>query len=751
MDETLHDTDPFTHPVDRFRALWKVGRPDVVAFVAAGGLAPDDITDVLRFDQQERWRAGEDVPVEWYLEHFPQLAADPDGVKVLIYGEVVARTERGEHPALADFLLRFPEHAEFLQLQWEVHTALENAAVTSTMTFEDRLPPRTSQPPPVVPGYEIEAEVGRGAVGVVYRARQAAINRLCALKVVAGGQQAWTEKLKRFFEEGRSIARLRHPNIVGIYDLGTHETGPFMALEWVGGGTLADRIAKKPFSPIEAAKLTATLARAVGHAHQNGIIHRDLKPANILLTETEEPKIADFGLAKYLHGDSDLSTIRGRPVGTPTYMSPEQTRGLRPLTPAVDVYGLGVILYEMLTRRVPHAGATIGDTLRLVATQKPIPPRELNASVPPDLETIVLKCLSKDPTQRYQNGHELADDLGRFLAGESIAARPIGPVGRAGRHLIKNRRRAAAIVFAGILGVLAVAVSIVGMVWLHNELRWAKLAEQELIKQLNDTYEAKNKLRLWEWRTLVSEAQAIRKSGRPGQRHAALAKLTAARAMLDERVDAPSVAEDLMFLRTEAIACLALPDVDVDVGEFLPPGVFYRDASANGSLPKMLATSPDGRLGLTTDRSHTIRLWDLQAGRPMFSTSGQLGPIPFHADGRTLTVQSDKGPLRFHITLPTCYRMRRGPVPMTFSEQIRSSNNQYAAVSSGYGAIEIRHIATGAAIARLEIPEPTRLQPTAFDTELEAVGIDTRTIHSWDIPALRSELAARRLDWSDPE
>ena len=756
MRDTLPDEAPAAaDPVEQFRLLWQAGgRPDVAAFLAgAGGLPPDAVVDVLRLDQQERWRRGDEVPAEWYLDQFPQVAADPDGAFVLVYGEVLARTERGERPALTDFVLRFPQFAEFLSLQWEVHDALENAKHSSTLTFEGPPPAPTAPVGPAVPGYEVEEEVGRGAVGVVYRARQAAINRPCALKVVMEGQLARPDKLIRFLEEARVIARLKHPNIVGIYDLGTHETGPFMALEWVGGGTLADRVAAGPLDPAEAARLAATLARAAGYAHEKGVIHRDLKPANVLMTEAGEPKIADFGLAKHLHAANPGGTaLPGQPVGTPTYMAPEQTGGKGEVTPAADVYSLGAVLYELLTGRVPLAGASIEDTLRLVAGQEPVPPRELNAKVPRDLETVCLKCLEKDPKKRYPDGHALADDLGRFLAGEPIAARPIGPAGRAVRWLARHPRWAVAAALAAALTLTAAAGLVGGLVRLAEERRRAELAEQAAVARLTEEQKAKAETREQRWQGLVSEARAVRRGGRAGQRTEALAKLKEARAVLaGPAADARPAAGDLAVIRDEAIACLALPDVESADGP-IPPLVF--DRGRGEGMPASARMSRDGRLGVSADPADAIRVWDVPAGRPILSVPGRLiDGGPFGSDDPALEFDFDGRPVRLRIILPAGYRVlareATGPPP----DRLVSPDGKTAAVGSGYGLIDLRDAGTGKVLARLEAPEPTRLRPAKFDrdgTVLEAVGVESRAVHVWDLGVIRAELKALDLDWDGP-
>jgi serine/threonine protein kinase len=277
---------------------------------------------------------------------------------------------------------------------------------------------------PSVPGYEIIEVLGRGGMGVVYKARHLALKRVVALKMVLAGDHAGSEQLARFRREAETVAQLRHLNIVQVYDVGEADGLPYLSLEFVEGGSLSRKLASSAMPPPEAAGLVAMLAEAVEVAHRAGIIHRDLKPSNVLLTADGTPKITDFGLAKRL-GEERL-TMAGAVLGTPSYMAPEQAEGRADaFGPATDVYALGGILYELLTGRSPFRGSTLIETLEQVRHQEPNPPRQLNSHVPIDLELICLKCLRKEPTDRYPTAAALADDLRRFQMGNAIMARPL--------------------------------------------------------------------------------------------------------------------------------------------------------------------------------------------------------------------------------------------------------------------------------------------------------------------------------------
>ncbi len=343
---------------------------------------------------------------------------------------------------------------------------------------------------PRVDGYELLGELGRGGMGVVYKAREISLNRVVALKMILSGDHAEPHLLARFRSEAEAVARLQHPNIVQIYHVGDAQGLPYFSLEFVDGGSLEDQIAAKPQPPRRAAEMVEALARAVAYAHEHGVIHRDLKPANVLLhkeeggrTETAPrrgpsfipppssfvPKITDFGLAKQVDEKEGGRTIAGTVMGTPNYMAPEQAMG-DPVGPSADQYALGAILYEMLTGRPPFMGATPLDTMRQVVAQDPVPPARLQPKLPRDLDTICLKALHKDPRRRYASAEALAGDLRRFLAGEPILARPT-TVWERGVKWARRRPAAAALV---LVSLVAIFVVVIGGIVYNARLRDAR-------------------------------------------------------------------------------------------------------------------------------------------------------------------------------------------------------------------------------------------------------------------------------------
>ncbi|HEX8202840.1 MAG TPA: protein kinase, partial [Isosphaeraceae bacterium] len=317
---------------------------------------------------------------------------------------------------------------------------------------------------PKVDGYEIHDELGRGGMGIVYKARHVALNRLVALKMALPGVTVAPEAQERIRLEAEAVAHLQHPNIVQIYEAGSQDGRRYFSLEFVPGGTLARKLGGDPQPSDAAARMVRTLARAVHAAHGRGVVHRDLKPANVLLAEDGTPKIADFGLAKRLDVAEGLS-LSGEVKGTPSYMAPEQAAGkTREVGPAADIHALGAILYKMLTGRPPFKAATIEATLAQVIDQEPVPPGRLLPRLPRDVETICLKCLEKDPSRRYATAEALAEDLRRFLDGEPIVARPVGAAARA---LKWARRRPAEAALVAVL-TLAVPGALIGVL-VHRE------------------------------------------------------------------------------------------------------------------------------------------------------------------------------------------------------------------------------------------------------------------------------------------
>ena len=305
---------------------------------------------------------------------------------------------------------------------------------------------------PTVTGYELLDELGRGTTGVVYKARQKALNRLVAVKMILAGKHTSAEQLVRFETEARAVAALKHPNIVQIYDLGESDGLPFLSLEFVDGASLDVVINGTPQPPRDGVELIERLARGIDAAHAKGIVHRDLKPANVLVSSDGTPKITDFGLAKELESTSS-QTRSGSQIGTPSYMAPEQAL-CETYGPSVDIYALGAILYEMLVGRPPFLGASPYETTLLVVNEEPVRPSLLVSKVPADVETICLKCLQKDSDRRYVDAVALAEDCRRFLAGEPILARPTSAAERLWRWCRRNPRTAG--LAAAVIGLLAV-------------------------------------------------------------------------------------------------------------------------------------------------------------------------------------------------------------------------------------------------------------------------------------------------------
>jgi eukaryotic-like serine/threonine-protein kinase len=360
-------------------------------------------------------------------------------------------------------------------------------------TREQTEPSRFSRSPAPA-GYEILGELGRGGMGVVYQARQTKLNRLVALKMILAGGHASPAALARFRAEAEAVAALQHPNVVQVYDYGEHDGLPYFAMEFVPGGTLAARVHDRPLPAREAAALMAGIADGVQAAHTVGIVHRDLKPENVLLVNDQcpmtkdqprsadfghsvRPKVTDFGLAKKVD-TADGLTATGAVLGTPGYMAPEQAAGAgKTADVRTDVYGLGAILYRILTGRPPFQAATMTEILMQVMVEEPVPPARLNPGVPADLETVCLKCLEKEPSRRYQTAAELAGDLRRFLDGLPVTARRVSTIGRARRWARRNPMIAGLAAGLALVLVTGTVVSTTFAVRAHN---WSVAARDEL-------------------------------------------------------------------------------------------------------------------------------------------------------------------------------------------------------------------------------------------------------------------------------
>jgi len=398
--------------------------------------------------------------------------------------------------------------------------------------------------------YELLQEVARGGMGVIYKARQRSLGRIVAIKTLSLGEFASPEYVRRFRVEAAAAARLQHPNIVAIHEVGQHEGVRYFSMDFVEGPNLAQLLGGQALPAERAAGYLKTLAETVHYAHQQGILHRDLKPSNILIDPFGEPRVTDFGLAKEMSSDSDL-TITGQVLGTPGYLPPEQadtTQG--PLTPAADVYSLGAILYYMLTARAPFVSGSLRETLRQVLNDETVAPSLLNPNVPKDLETICLKCLEREPSRRYQTAAALAEDARRFLAHEPILARPLSPLER----LTRWCRRRPALAAVWLLALTLTVGSTLSAIWISRAWSVAKAALAQ-----TKAAEAAGRDRLRDAK--LAEARAVRGTKNAGRRAQALAALAEA-AQIRPGPD----------LRDEALAAMVQPDLEVQEKWDLNPG-----------------------------------------------------------------------------------------------------------------------------------------------------------------------------------
>ena len=443
--------------------------------------------DIVRDAFEQQWLSGNQPRLEEYLggttepEHSTLL-------RELLEVELEYRQKRGEQPTVSNYADRFPEQAELISkvvaaasagYQRPNDSLAEKSTVTGKPPIGDTdLYEQATIPPDGVgssdsddtsgtltaPGkrfgdYELLEEIARGGMGVVYKARQVKLKRTVAVKMILAGQLASQEDVARFYSEAEAAAKLDHPGIVPIFEVSEHDGQHYFSMGYVDGISLTERVAGGPLPPREAAEIVRRVAEAVHYAHEHGVIHRDLKPGNILLTTDGQPKVTDFGLAKSVEGDSGL-TASGQILGTPSYMPPEQAVGnLSEIGPRSDVYSLGAVLYCLLCGRPPFQSASAIETLKQVLEREPAPLRLLNPSVDRDLETICLKCLEKTSTERFATAQDFADELARFLAGEPIRSRRIGPATRAWRWL-KRKPLVAALCASVLVLVVAIAVAV---------------------------------------------------------------------------------------------------------------------------------------------------------------------------------------------------------------------------------------------------------------------------------------------------
>jgi WD40 repeat protein len=513
----------------------------------------------------------------------------------------------------------------------------EPGASRQTLLQSPQMQPRAVQlskdgPGVVIKGYEVLRELGRGGMGVVYQARHLRLNRVVALKMILAGSHAGEQDLLRFLGEAEAVGALQHPHIVQLFDFGQHQGLPYFTLEFVSGGSLADKLQGTPLTPREAARVVEQLARGMAYAHERGIVHRDLKPQNVLLAEDGTPKITDFGLAKRVEVGTGL-TATGAVMGTPSYMAPEQAGGKsKQVGPPADIYALGAILYECLTGRPPFRAATLHETLSQVVRDEPAAVRQLQPGVPADLQTICHKCLQKEPGKRYASAADLAEDLRRFQAGDSIQARPVGRLERSW----KWARRTPAVAVSVVAVTLSLLAATVVSAIFGLRAEQARQAEAEHALSEATAKQEADRARRDAQRQLLDLCGASGLAAAKENDHS-LALLWFARAVQLAK-DEPQQEELNRIRVANWLRQVCLPEGTFTIAGFQQKQDRFRT----------LQFSPDGKYLLVLASTGDCLLWDRPRGHlvQLPEPAGQGSAAAWQPESGLLAVGGREGPIR---------------------------------------------------------------------------------------------------------